>query len=215
MQITIRLLTSQEDVAALNSFIKRTSETLCSAVYSPEQLAVLNNKVFGVHDNDGAVEDQSIFIAEIGDRIIACGGWSKRFFPSAGGGLLNPSEHPARMRTFFVDPEFNGLGLATLLLKLSENAALANGFCTAVLYATPNAAAFYAKYGYANPRSIGPGISRPLLDGQKLEFKVMDKARLVEHDLALDLGRLASNKFNVEFNLEVKKLGSPAAKCKP
>ena len=76
-------------------------------------------------------------------RIAACGGWSKRAalfgsdtVTSSQPELLDPETSPARIRAFFVHPDFARRGIGTALLLASEQAAREAGFSSCEMGAT-------------------------------------------------------------------------------
>ena len=100
--------------------------------------------------------DGTYFVVEEENHIVACGGWSKR--KSLFGGdhsrliedaLLDPAHDPARIRAFFVHPDFARRGLGHGILLACEQAILAAGFHHAELVATLAGEPLYAKFGYA------------------------------------------------------------------
>ncbi len=87
--------------------------------------------------------------------IVGCGGWSFRNTLYAGPAelprldeKLHPATDPARIRTMFVDPDYSGKGIGSLILDLSEQAAQAYGFSRGTLGATLSGLSFYMAKGW-------------------------------------------------------------------
>ena len=91
-----------------------------------------------------------------GDRIIACGGWSFRstlyggdqFSSRDDNNLMNPETDAAKMRAFFVHPDFIRLGIGGMMLEKCEEEARKNGFKRSEMGATFAGVPFYTKKGY-------------------------------------------------------------------
>lgn len=88
-------------------------------------------------------------------RAVGCGGWSKRRtlfggdrFAGRVGEELDPETEPAKIRAFFVHPEWARRGIGTRILKRCESDALAQGFRSAELMATLPGEKLYAALGY-------------------------------------------------------------------
>jgi GNAT superfamily N-acetyltransferase len=86
----------------------------------------------------------------------ACGGWSRRRTlyggdqrPVGEAALLDPATDAARIRAFFVAPEFARRGLGRALLEACEEAAREAGFRTLELMATLPGVPFYAALGFS------------------------------------------------------------------
>jgi GNAT superfamily N-acetyltransferase len=88
--------------------------------------------------------------------IVACGGWSKRKTLYGGDqyaqredSLLDPTRDAAKIRAFFVHPDWARRGIGTLILETCENAAAAAGFTRLEMGATLSGVAFYRAKRYA------------------------------------------------------------------
>ena len=96
-----------------------------------------------------------------GTVIAACGGWSMRktlygsdHGPYRDSELLDPGRDAAKIRAFFVHPEWARQGLASLLLKTCEDAAYARGFRRFEMGATLTGVPMYASRGYVKNETI-------------------------------------------------------------
>jgi GNAT superfamily N-acetyltransferase len=151
---TLRLAT-ELDVPALEVLIPLSVRTLQAAHYSAAQMEAALGPVFGVDRQ--LIRDGTYYVVEEENaRIIACGGWSRR--KSAFGGdshredqedeLIDPSFEAARIRAFFVHPDYTRQGLARMILTACEHAAREAGFTRAELVATLTGEPLYAAGGY-------------------------------------------------------------------
>ena len=128
--------------------------------------------VFGVDRQ--LIRDQTYFVVEQSHAIIACGGWSKResLFGSDTAraredALLDPFRNPARIRAFFVHPDYARHGLGRAILVACEHAIRAARFQSIELVATLPGVPFYRAFHYqSRERSEVPlanGLSLPVV----------------------------------------------------
>jgi GNAT superfamily N-acetyltransferase len=87
--------------------------------------------------------------------IVACGGWSKRKTLYGGDrwhdrqdDLLDPETDAAKIRAFFIHPDWARQGIGTLLLDACESAARAAGFTRFEMGATLTGAKLFQNRGY-------------------------------------------------------------------
>lgn len=109
---------------------------------------------------------------------IACGGWSKRKtlyggdqYAAREDSLLDPARDAAKIRAFFVHPQWARRGIGTLILEACENAARAAGFTRLEMGATLSGVAFYRAKGYAALENL----QVPLSNGEMLPIVRMAK----------------------------------------
>ena len=102
-----------DDQAEIEKLIAESVRGLSRDDYNAEQIELSIKTVFGV-DKD-LIADQTYLIAEAEDgKIVGCGGWSKRktlygasvYEHSRDSNLLNPETEPAKIRAFFIHPDF-------------------------------------------------------------------------------------------------------------
>jgi GNAT superfamily N-acetyltransferase len=110
--------------------------------------------------------------------IVACGGWSKRKtlyggdqFAQREDSLLDPARDAAKIRAFFVHPQFARRGLGTLILAACEDAARAAGFSRLEMGSTLTGVPFYRAHGYAALENL----QVPLSNGEMLPIVRMAK----------------------------------------
>jgi GNAT superfamily N-acetyltransferase len=141
------------DIPVLEVLIPRSVRVLQAPYYTAAQLAAALGPVFGVDRQ--LIHDGTYFVAEASGRVVGCGGWSRRRTEfgsdrdrSGEDTALDPTHDPARIRAFFVDPDWARRGIGRALLAACEDALRTAGFRTAVLVATLAGEPLYAMAGY-------------------------------------------------------------------
>jgi GNAT superfamily N-acetyltransferase len=141
------------DAGAIAALIERSVHGLQAGDYTRAQRDNAIGHVFLV--DHGLIADGSYFVVEARDgRLAGAGGWSNRKALHGGhmhgdtGERIDPGREPARIRAYFVDPDFARQGVGSTILKACEGAARAAGFTQAVMGATLTGVPFYARYGY-------------------------------------------------------------------
>lgn len=151
--ITLRLATSQ-DIPPLQTLIDQSVRALSVDYYTPQQIESALANVFGVDTQ--LISDQTYFVAVAGGQIVGGGGWSKRKTLFGGDqaksdetdALLIPGQQPARLRAFYVHPEWSRRGIGRLITKACETAARDAGFTAVELIATLPGQPLYEANGY-------------------------------------------------------------------
>jgi GNAT superfamily N-acetyltransferase len=166
------------DVPRLREIIEASVRGLQAEDYSPAQLEGALASVYGVDSQliaDGTYLVAEFFAAEEGKgQIVACGGWSKRKtlyggdqYAAREDSLLDPSHDAAKIRAFFVHPDWARRGIGTLILEACENAAIAAGFTRLEMGATLSGVAFYKAKGYVEIENqqvpLGNGEALPII----------------------------------------------------
>lgn len=147
-------LATAKDIPALEILIPLSVRALQEAHYSAAQMEAAIGPVFGVDRQ--LITDGTYFVAESeAGQVIGCGGWSRRKAVFGGDREravedtgLDPSHDPARIRAFFVHPDFVRRGIGATILAACEKALYDAGFREAVLVATLTGEALYARFGY-------------------------------------------------------------------
>jgi GNAT superfamily N-acetyltransferase len=177
-EVEFRLATT-DDVAAIERLIAESARALSRDDYTEVQIEAALKGAWGLDTQ--LLQDQTYFVAEREGILVACGGWSWRgtlFGGDAQPGRiaapLDPAHDSARIRAFFVHPEYARQGLGRRLLELCERAARAYGFRSAQLVATLPGVQLYSSYGYV---SDGPR-DYPLGGGASISFVPMHKSEL-------------------------------------
>ena len=146
-------LAGRQDIPALELLIPISVRSLQSAHYSSAQMEAALGPVFGVDRQ--LILDGTYFVVEHQDQIIGCGGWSRRQAMFGGDrdrpgedALLDPRHDPARIRAFFVHPDFARRGIGRSILLACETAIQKAGFQSAELVATLTGEPLYAASNY-------------------------------------------------------------------
>lgn len=177
MEVRIRPARS-DDIPALQSLIDASVRGLQAGDYTPHQIDRALATVYGVDTQ--LIADGTYFVVEArhaGDTpwmVAACGGWSKRKtlyggdqFAGREDSLLNPRVDAAKIRAFFVHPDWARRGIGSLILEACENAARSAGFTRLEMGATLTGVPFYHAKGYAKLEQIqvplGDGTSMPIV----------------------------------------------------
>jgi GNAT superfamily N-acetyltransferase len=171
------------DIPVLQSLIGRSVRLLQSKDYTPSQLESALDTVYGVDTQ--LIADGTYFAVETGSgsgtqthskdsghsQIVGCGGWSKRKTLYGGDNwsgredsLLDPQKDAAKIRAFFVDPEWARRGIGTLILQTCEAAAIAEGFRRLEMGSTLTGVEFYRALGYSELEKLAV----PLKNGESL-----------------------------------------------
>ena len=181
MSIIIRRA-SLADVPRLKTLIDASVRGLQSSDYSPEQIDRALHNVYGVDTR--LIEDGTYYAAETEDgaTLAGCGGWSKRktlfggdHYSNREDGLLDPAIDAAKIRAFFVHPDWARRGIGSLILDACEDAARSAGFTRFELGATLTGVPFYRARGYTEINRI----EAPLGDGVALAVIRMEKPRQI------------------------------------
>ncbi len=175
MNTTIRLA-ELSDVPVLESLIAKSARALGRPDYTEAQIEAALGTAWGVDTQ--LIQDRTFYIVEADGRAVACGGWSYRQALFGGERQLDrqsleldPHRDSARIRAFFVAPEWVRRGLGRQLLEQCETAARARGFKTFELVATLPGRKLYQSFGYEGEKRV----EYPLKDGVTIEFIPMRK----------------------------------------
>ena len=175
MPISTRISTF-DDIPYLNEMIALSVRGLSKDYNTPEQIESSIKYIFGVDTQ--LVKDGTYYIAEIDGVIVGCGGWSKRNtlyggdqFKEIEDPLLDPNNDAARIRAFFVHPDYARRGIGTHIINVCETAARSNGFKAFELGATLPGVPLYRAMRY----DIVERINTPLPDGVPWEIVKMRK----------------------------------------
>jgi GNAT superfamily N-acetyltransferase len=175
MNVKIRAATAA-DIPRLRLVIEASVRGLQAGDYSPAQIEAALQSVYGVDSQ--LIADGTYLVAEVAmemrSEIVACGGWSKRKtlyggdqFAGREDSLLDPACDAAKIRAFFVHPEWARRGIGGMILDACENAAVAAGFTRLEMGATLSGVAFYRAKGYAEIENqvapLGNGDGLPIV----------------------------------------------------
>src|ERR1700739_4068401 len=141
-EIRLRLAVP-DDVQALNKLIEASVRGLQTEDYTPAQIEGALKTVFGVDTQ--LIADGTYIVAEAhilpakaaaeGNRetermMIGCGGWGKRktlfgsdHWTGREDALLDPKRDAAKIRAFFIHPDWARQGVGSMILQACEDAA--------------------------------------------------------------------------------------------
>jgi GNAT superfamily N-acetyltransferase len=143
----------ERDIAAIAELIPLSVRALQAPFYTGAQMDAAIGPVFGVDAQ--LVRDGTYFVVEEGGRIAGCGGWSRRrslFGGDRGRAAedpeLDPRTEPARIRAFFVHPDWARRGIGRSLMAECEREIRAAGFSSVVIISTLAGEPLYAAFGY-------------------------------------------------------------------
>jgi GNAT superfamily N-acetyltransferase len=173
--ITLRLATP-DDLPALQALIPASVRALSQGYYTPEQIESAIRHVFG--PDTQLIADGTYFAAEAEGTIAGCGGWSRRRtlyggdqMKDAEDPLLDPATEAARIRAFFVHPDWARRGIASAIMEACRAAAAAAGFQRLELMATLPGEPLYRAFGF----QVLERVEATLPDGVRVPFVRMDR----------------------------------------
>jgi GNAT superfamily N-acetyltransferase len=152
---------ADEDVAAIGEVISESVRGLAKGIYDERQIELSIRTVFGVDHQ--LIADGTYFVAEDhAARIVGCGGWSKRktlygassYDQSRDPELLDPGVDAAKIRAFFVHPDFARQGIGSAILDRCESEAKEAGFVMAEMMATLPGVPLYLVRGYSGDEHV-------------------------------------------------------------
>jgi GNAT superfamily N-acetyltransferase len=185
MRKSIRVATAA-DIPKLRGLIELSVRKLQAEDYTQSQIDNALKTVFGVDSQliaDGTyfvVEAQASEAAAANRSTFAgCGGWSKHATLYGGDqwagredALLDPQRDAAKIRAFFVHPDWARQGIASIILDACESAARQAGFTRCEMGATLTGVKFFSARGYKAVKEIqvpvGNGEMLPVVQMEKL-----------------------------------------------
>jgi GNAT superfamily N-acetyltransferase len=164
------------DRPAIEKLIAQSARELSTADYRPEQIEGALRGAFGVDTQ--LIRDGTYFVLWSGETLVGCGGWSWRRTLFGGDSRaerdaaeLDPKIDAARIRAFFIHPQYARRGLGRALLQHCESAAQARGFRRYELMATLPGERLYAACGYVH----GALVHYAVAENVSIEFITMMK----------------------------------------
>ena len=167
MNLTIRQAV-HTDIPVLRKLIEVSVRGLQARDYSPSQIESALATVYGVDSQ--LIADGTYFVVEVAiaaDQavqaishrsellIVGCGGWSRRktlfgadHWTDREDSLLSPEQDAAKIRAFFVHPDWARRGIGSMILVACESAAADAGFMRLEMGATLSGLPFYRARGY-------------------------------------------------------------------
>jgi GNAT superfamily N-acetyltransferase len=160
------------DVPALQRLIALSVHGLSVGFYTVVQVDAAMRDVFGVDTQ--LIADGTYYVVDGSAGPVAAGGWSARKtlfggdqMKQADDPMLDPALDAARIRAFFVHPDWARRGLARRLYATCERAASAAGFRSFELMATLPGEPLYGALGFAGVErvtlTLGDGVAVPFV----------------------------------------------------
>jgi GNAT superfamily N-acetyltransferase len=174
-------IAQMKDIPSLHELIALSVRGLMPQAYSSSQLEAALGTWLGVDSQ--LVKDGTYFIVETKQRepkvMVACGGWSKRKTPYGSdhrpgreNALLDPANDFAKIRAFFVHPDWARRGIGSMILDECERAAREAGFSRFEMGATLTGVPLYEKRGYVAQDMV----ELPLSNGETFAILRMTKS---------------------------------------
>jgi predicted N-acetyltransferase YhbS len=181
-------LATPGDIPRIRALIDRSVRELQASDYTPFQIDEALRTYLSLDTQ--LIADQTYFVAEgpalpPTTPLVASGGWSNRRTLCGGdtslGGdnnaagrdssLLDPATDAAKIRAFYVHPDWARRGIGSKILELCENAARAAGFTRFEMGATLTGVPLYARHGYVEVERL----ALPFSNGDSLPIVRMVK----------------------------------------
>jgi len=177
-----------DDIPRIHALIDRSVRALQANDYTPFQIDEALRTYLSLDTQ--LIADGTYFIveepaADPDAPLIASGGWSHRKTlcggdTSVGGSkhaaerdssLLDPATEAAKIRAFYVHPDWSRRGIGSKILELCENAARAAGFTRFEMGATLTGVPLYSRHGYVEVERL----ALPFSNGDSLAIVRMVK----------------------------------------
>ena len=168
---------TEADLPAVGALIRDSVRGLSAGHYTPAEAESGLTHLFGADTQ--LVRDGTYFVVERDGALCAAGGWSARRtlyggdqHKAADDPRLDPATEAARIRAFFVHPDWARRGLGRLLFERCRDEARAAGFTRLELLATLPGEPLYAALGF----TVRERVTVTLPDGAALGGAVMHRA---------------------------------------
>jgi GNAT superfamily N-acetyltransferase len=172
-------LATMDDIPRIRPLIEASVRGLSAQAYSPSQVDQALGTWLGLDTQ--LIEDRTYFVVEPAGQpgvLVACGGWSRRktpygsdHGPGRDDALLDQATEAAKIRAFFVHPDWARRGIGSRLLEMCEAAARMEGFTRCEMGATLPGVPLYRRHGYVERQRV----QLPLANGETLPIVQMDK----------------------------------------
>ena len=137
----------------MRALIPLSVRGLSRGFYSDAQIESAIRHIFG--PDTQLIADRTYFVAAVRGVLVGCGGWGRRRtlfggdqMKTAEDPLLDPKAEPARVRAFFVHPDWARRGIGGAILEACANAARDAGFRRVELVATLPGEPLYRMFGF-------------------------------------------------------------------
>lgn len=174
--MTLRLATIG-DLPALVELIPASARVLSRGYYTEAQTEAAIRYIFG--PDTRLISDGTYYVVEDNGILAGCGGWSRRRTLYGGDqtkageeALLDPATEAAKIRAFFVHPDYARKGVGRAIVDACLEAARAAGFRRIELASTLPGVPFYSALGFDEREPM----EAPMPDGTALPIIRMEKA---------------------------------------
>ena len=161
------------DTNNLEILIEKSAKSIDSKYYSEQEINAALGNAWTV-DKQLIVDNTYWIVENLEGVLVGCGGWSKRKLLFGKSNDTNPANNElipgidaAKIRAFFVHPDFTRKGIGKGLLYRCEDEARALGFKSVELVATLSGEKLYSANGYTAIKSykisLGNGISNEVV----------------------------------------------------
>ena len=165
------------DIDDLERLITKSARSINSAYYSKIEIDAALGNAWTV-DRQLIIDKTYWVVENLEGVFIGCGGWSKRKLLFGKNDVLNsldneliPGTDSARIRAFFVHPDYARMGIGKRLLEKCEIEARSSDFDSLELVATLSGEKLYSANGYIPLRSyevvLGNGITNKVVSMYK------------------------------------------------
>jgi len=169
-------IANTSDQQAITQLIKTSVKYLASNDYTQEQIEIALQTAWGLDTQ--LINDQTYYVVEINNKIVGVGGWSfrKTLFGNnneehRNPEKLNPECDNAKIRAFFVDPDYARRGIGSLIMQHCEKSAIKAGFKKLELMSTLPGKPLYESHGFIATTAINYQLN----DKLSIEFVPMSK----------------------------------------
>jgi GNAT superfamily N-acetyltransferase len=164
------------DLPALVELIPASARALSRGFYTDAQTEAAIRYIFG--PDTRLIADGTYYVVEENGVLAGCGGWSRRRTLYGGDQtksgeepLLDPKTEPAKIRAFFVHPDFARRGVGSAIVDACLEAARAAGFRKVELASTLPGVPFYLALGFVECEPM----EAPMPDGTALPIIRMER----------------------------------------
>jgi GNAT superfamily N-acetyltransferase len=162
--VAIRELIAASVRGLQHEYSEGQREQALASVFTPDTQLIADGSYFILETAENSIlETAENSVAEASDgTLAACGGWSWRktlyggdhHHQSRDAARLDPATDAAKIRAFFVHPQWARRGLGTRLLAACERAAWDAGFRRCEMGATLSGVPLYERHGYRRVADI-------------------------------------------------------------
>ena len=164
------------DLPALVELIPASARILSRGFYTEAQTEAAIKYIFG--PDTRLIADGTYYVVEEDGVLAGCGGWSRRRTLYGGDQtksgeepLLDPKTEAAKIRAFFVHPDFARRGVGSAIVDACLEAARSAGFRRIELASTLPGVPFYRALGFEEREPM----EAPMPDGTALPIIRMER----------------------------------------